>query len=101
MGGKYSTLPKMDVTRKGYGSSSTVKIENQTSYNLTLLYSGPDSKRIIISPKSTKSFSIRNGNYKIAASVDAENVRPFVGSELLDGSFYNASYYISTYRYGY
>ena len=89
----------MDQTGYGGGSTSSISIYNRTSYNLTLLYSGPDSKRIVISPNQTGYITLRNGSYKIAASVSASNVRNYAGSENLRGGSYSAEYYIVTSRY--
>ena len=52
--GEHGTLPSMD---KGYntGSSrSTIEIENRTQYELTVSYSGPDSKRMEIPAYGTR-----------------------------------------------
>ena len=96
--GKYGDLPAMD---KGYStgnSYSVIEIENRTQYDLTISYSGPDSKRMVISPYATKSMRVGNGNYRVAASV-GHGVRPFAGTEYLDGSHFSSSFYISTSRY--
>ena len=72
---------------------------NGTSYTLTILYSGPDSKRLVINAGGTKSVRLKNGQYRVAASVSAANVSNYAGSENLNGGSYNVDYYISTYRY--
>lgn len=98
--GDHGSLPSMDKTSWGYGSSSTITVDNDTQYTLTLMYSGSSqSKEIKISPRGTKSFTLPNGEYRIAASVNATNVRSFYGRENLTGGTYSASYYISTTRY--
>lgn len=96
--GKHGTLPAMD---KGYStgtSYSVVEIENQTQYDLTVSYSGPDNKRIVIAPGATRSVRIGNGNYRVAAFV-GNGVRPFAGTEHLDGSHFSSSFYISSSGY--
>lgn len=96
--GKHGNLPSME---KGYStgtSYSIVEIENQTQYDLTVSYSGPDNKRIVIAPGATRSVRIGNGNYRVAAFV-GNGVRPFAGTESLDGSHFSSSFYIS--RNGY
>ena len=97
--GDYGQLPSMD--RTGYSNStySTVSVRNDTQYTLTLLYSGAESKRLVISPHSSKSVSLKSGSYRIVASVDAYNVRNFAGREELMGGSYDVSYYIQTSRY--
>ena len=59
----------------------------------------PDSKRLVINAGGTKSVRLKNGQYRVAASVSAANVSNYAGSENLNGGSYNVDYYISTYRY--
>lgn len=95
--GSHGSLPSMDKTSWGSGATSTITVDNDTQYTLTLMYSGSSqSKEIKISPRGTKSFTLPNGEYRIAASVSASNVRSFYGREHLTGGTYSASYYIST-----
>lgn len=97
--GSYGMLPKMDRGISDQKSSrTTITIENRTSYVLTILYSGSESKRLTINPFNTQSITLINGNYRIAASVNATNVNPFAGSENLSGGNYSVSYYIETYH---
>lgn len=99
--GDYGSMPPMDKIRTLTGNSTMNQIEiyNNTSYNLTLLYSGPKSIKIIISPKERQKFELPNGKYRIAASVDASNVGNFAGTEKLEGGFYSVEYYIYTRYY--
>ncbi len=98
--GEHGTMPSMDQTRVGSGRFSTVTVTNQTSYEMTLLYSGEsDSERLIISGGGTRSVRLRNGHYRISARVNTSNVIPYVGSETLSGGEYSASYYITSSRY--
>lgn len=94
--GKHGSLPEMDQVRYGGGSISYVSVTNSTSYTLTLLYSGTESKRLVLSPNSTGSVRLKNGSYRIAASVDASNVSRYAGTESLNGGSYQVEYYIST-----
>ena len=97
MSGSHGELPSMERTGYSSGSSSSVEVSNDTQYTLTLLYSGSsDSKRLVLSPHQTKTISLRNGRYRIAASVNAANVSSYAGSENLNGGTYSVSYYIST-----
>ena len=93
---EHGTLPQMN--KVGYGGSSTsyVSVTNSTSYTLTLLYSGDESMRLVLSPKSTRSVRLKNGSYQIAASVSAPNVKNYAGTETLNGGSYVVEYYIST-----
>ena len=93
--GSHGVLPAMDKT--GYGGPvSYISVYNNTSYNLTLFYSGTESKRLVISPHSTGSLKLKNGSYRIAASVDASNVGRYGGAEKLNGGSYEVEYYISS-----
>lgn len=96
---EHGSLPSMNKTGYGYGSTTSIEVYNNTSYTLTLLYSGTTSKRLILSPRSRNSLSLGNGKYRIAASVDASNVRDFAGAEDLNGGDYEVEYYIQTQRY--
>lgn len=61
---------------------------NSTSYTLTLMYSGNESKRLVLSPNSTGSVRLKNGSCRIAASVSSSNVSNYVGTEFLNGGSY-------------
>jgi hypothetical protein len=97
--GEHGSLPEMDRTGYGGGPTSYITVTNSTSYTLTLLYSGPDSKRLVISAGGTSSVRLKNGSYRVAASVSASNVSNYAGNENLQGGNYSVDYYISTYRY--
>ena len=97
--GEHSALPPMDQVGYGHGSVSDIEIYNNTPYTLTVLYSGPESKNVVISQHETRTIYMKNGSYKIAASVSASNVRNCAGSEVLTGGSYNVQYYIKTSTY--
>lgn len=96
--GEHGSLPSMNRTGYG-GSTSYITVTNSTSYTLTLLYSGPDSKRLVISAGGTSSVKLKNGSYRVAASVSASNVGNYAGNENLQGGNYTVDYYIRTYSY--
>lgn len=97
--GKYGKLPSMDKTVKKKGLYTAIVVTNDTQYALTLLYSGVESLRVVINPHGTRNIKLKSGSYRIVASVDANGVRNFAGSEDLTGGSYSVSYYISTSRY--
>ena len=97
--GNYGQLPTMDKTGYSNSTYSTVSVRNDTQYTLTLRYSGVESKKIVISPHSSRSVQLKSGSYRIVASVNASNVRNFAGREELTGGSYDVSYYIQTSRY--
>ena len=95
----YGKLPSMNKTYYDQSSTSKVSVENDTGYILTIMYSGPDSRRLVIPQHSQKSITLINGTYRIAASVSASDVSPFAGTETLTGGGYDVSYYISSRYY--
>ena len=97
--GDHGALPEMDRTGYGGGPTSYITVTNRTSYTLTLLYSGPDSKRLVITAGGISSIRLKNGSYRVAASVLASTVSNYAGNENLQGGNYSAEYYISSYRY--
>lgn len=94
--GEHGSLPEMEQVGYGGGSTSYVSVTNSTSYTLTLMYSGKESKRLVLSPNSTGTVRLKNGSYRIAASVSASNVSKYAGTESLTGGSYEVEYYIST-----
>lgn len=95
--GEHGQLPPME---KLYGFSarnsthSVVQISNDTPYQLTIWYSGSESKKIQLESKRNSSVKLQRGKYRIAASVKAHNVSNYVGEENLDGNDYQVTYYI-------
>ena len=95
----YGKLPSMNKTYYNKSSTSKISVKNDTGYTLTIMYSGPDSRRLVIPQHSQKSITLVNGTYRIAASVNASDVNPFAGTETLTGGGYDVSYYISSRYY--
>jgi hypothetical protein len=88
-------LPTFVQTSYEYSSSSSISVTNDTGCELTVRYSGVDSRRIDIPAGATRTVSLLSGSYKIAASACGAN---YAGVESLSGS-YSSKYYISTSRY--
>ncbi|MDC0048744.1 hypothetical protein OAL09_05320 [Verrucomicrobia bacterium] len=93
--GKYGALPKAQPVSGG-GAKAMITIKNNTSYTLTIRYSGPDSKKVSVSRRSSTVVNLIPGAYKVAASVDAANVTNYYGERSLKGGKHNTSYYIET-----
>lgn len=93
--GNYGKLPEMERVEAGKGKTTNISVYNNTGYKLKLLYSGIESESLEILPGSSSKISLINGNYRIAASVDA-NVKSFAGTETLAGGQYSVKYYITT-----
>jgi hypothetical protein len=92
---KTGKMPASERINYSNSSTSNITIKNDTSCELTLRYSGSDSKIITIRANGTKTVSINSGNYRIAATACGYN---YAGTENLSGD-YTSSYYISTSRY--
>lgn len=88
-------MPEAERVGSSSSAISTIDVENNTSCDLTLLYSGNDAKRIIIAPNSKRKISLGSGRYTVAANACGYN---YAGSENLTGD-YSVVYYISTVRY--
>lgn len=88
-------MPASEKIRGGNQALSSVNVENNTSCDLTLRYSGTDAKMIVIPPNSTQKVQVKSGQYKVVATACGYN---YAGSEALTGD-YEVVYYIQTVRY--
>lgn len=93
--GEYGEMPRAQPLSYG-GSTVEVEVENQTGYELTVRYSGPDSKKLVIPKGATRTVSLPPGDYKVAASVTAANVRNYYGTDTMRGGQYSSSFYIQS-----
>jgi hypothetical protein len=93
----HGQLPAASRISGGGGRTySVLNIHNETRYNLTVRYSGPESFKVVFSANEKGSIEVLRGSYKIAASVDAPNVKDYAGEETPDGGNYEVEYYIVT-----
>lgn len=88
-------MPTSEKTRGGNQAFSSIIVDNNTSCDLTLRYSGTDAKKIIIPPNSEQKISLQSGQYNVAATACGHH---YAGSEVLSGD-YEVVYYITTVRY--
>jgi outer membrane protein assembly factor BamD (BamD/ComL family) len=97
---EHGKLPPMTKTSPGSSnkSSNEIEIYNNTTYNLTIRYSGKESTIIELYPYQRLTKILVNGTYKITASVNATNVTNYAGSEELIGGYYSVEYYIEHRR---
>lgn len=91
--GQYEEIPSANRTGEANYVSSDVTIKNDTQYTLTVRYSGPENRRIIIVPSATEKVELKSGNYRVTASVNSSRVTNYAGTESLNGK-YESSYYI-------
>ena len=94
--GQHGNLPEMNRSASSGGPNSSIRVYNKTAYTLTLLYSGVESKRLVLAPQSKGNIKLENGVYRIAASVDAPDIGRYTGKENLVGGTYEVEYYIET-----
>jgi len=94
-GGKPGKLPPpVAASRRGSGNP-TIKIKNDTPYTLTMLLSGPTSKRLVIKSGGTKSLELGAGWYNVAVKADNPNINPFSGRYNLEsGGQYTSRFYV-------
>lgn len=95
--GDYGYLPPSQKLSYGTSRTSNVFIKNSSSSTITILYSGANSRRIILSPHQSQTVSLPSGSYRVVAT--APGVRSFYGTENLTGGDYSSEYYITTTRY--
>lgn len=91
--GKYEDIPKAVRSGNVNTITSSVSIKNDTPYTLTVLYSGVENKRMVITSGQSELVKLKSGNYRVTASVSSANVTNYAGKELLQGS-YSSSFYI-------
>ena len=99
--GDHGTLPPMNQvsTRYNYATTNKLEIFNDTKYILTVRYSGPESKKAVIYPRKKSTITLKNGSYRITASVNAASVQNYAGTEKLEGGEYSEKFYIKTISY--
>ena len=97
MRGEHGELPAADSVEAVPGRTySVVNIHNDTAYELTLRYSGPDSFKVVFDPNEKGSVEVLVGKYDIAASVNAAHVQNYAGKEESKGDNAEMRYYINT-----
>lgn len=93
--GSHNTLPAIERTEPDdFSETSTIVIENVTGMMLTVMFSGVDSRTVTIAPDSRESVTIKNGSYRIAASVPAPSIQPFAGNGCFNGGRYDTGFCI-------
>ena len=96
MNSSHGSLPSMDrVYEDDDSPTSTIVIENDTGYPLTVMYSGAEAREITINPGCRGMVTLKNGYYKIAAAVPAGNIKPFAGKQELQGGRYETGFIIA------
>ena len=97
MRGKHGELPSPTRTSEDPGRTySIVRIHNDTKYNLTIRYSGPESFKAAFSADEKGAIELLRGQYRVAASVDASSVQNYAGTMKSEGGEYQSQFYIQS-----
>jgi hypothetical protein len=85
--GRYTALPMPSMERGSPAAAgiASLTIQNDTSYSLTVLLSGPVEQRMEIPARSSASVTLATGTYKAVGRVNDANVLPSYGQYQLDG----------------
>jgi hypothetical protein len=95
--GEHGELPQAEALGgAALSGPASIEIANGTSYELTVRYSGGESKRVVIPIGGKKSFKLPNGSYRVAASVNAARVSNYYGKEDFSGGRYTVRYFIQS-----
>jgi hypothetical protein len=99
MAGQHGQLPPPQQVRTDpQAQTAVVAVKNDTRYTLRVLYSGPTSRRIVLSPGATRQADFGVGMYRVAATVDEPSMVPFAGTHTLKGGLYSSRFYIEVVR---
>lgn len=90
----YGTMPELNKISEGNGKTSHISIYNNTRHTLTIWYSGPNSRLLVIKSRSRSEIQLENGKYRIGASVDS-GAKKYARIQSLTGGYYDIEYYIS------
>jgi hypothetical protein len=78
------------------GTRVKIDIKNDTRYELTVRYSGEESKKVVIPKGETQNIDLPPGAYRVAASVSAAQVLNYYGNNTLEPGSYSERFYISS-----
>lgn len=95
--GQYSPLPNPQVSGAGDSGRTTARriIRNDTAYALHLFMSGPADRKLDLPPGGSSMIDLPAGSYRVAARVDASNVKPFYGVQILEsGIEYTSQFFV-------
>jgi hypothetical protein len=71
-------------------------VTNDTTHTLTVLYSGPISRKAILAARQSETVTFTAGIYSVAARVDDLSVIPLAGTDTLSGRDYSDKFFIGT-----
>lgn len=95
MANAHNDLPDIKHTATDDESTtSTIEIQNNTGYALTVYCSGLESRSVVIPPDKKATVTVTNGQYKLAASVPPSHIRPFAGQTTFAGGQYEIGFWV-------
>ena len=92
--GDFGEMPKAEAVRTG-GSLVNLEVKNDTGSVLTVLYSGAESKRLVVPPGETGTATLAPGSYHVGAVVSDGSARAFYGTDAMQGGEYSSRFYIT------
>lgn len=94
----HNSLPGITQTYEDDDSpTSTITIDNNTEYPLTVLFSGDASKSIVIASGHSGVVKVENGYFRIAASVPPITIKPYAGITCFTGGSYQIGFWVVRY----
>jgi hypothetical protein len=94
-GGEHAAMPEPQVAAGKTTGDPTMTIENGTSYTMTVMLSGPTTRRLTLAAGETQTVTLTPGDYDKAATVSDKTVLPFYGKQTLAaGIRYSSSFYV-------
>jgi outer membrane protein assembly factor BamE (lipoprotein component of BamABCDE complex) len=93
----HSPLPPMILVQADASASyAEIAVKNDTTRNLTLLFSGPTPRNTVILSNVTLRIVLAVGAYKVAATVDDSSSLPFAGTQEIHGGSYDETFRVGT-----
>jgi len=93
----HNELPQIERIEEDDDSpTSTLIIRNHTGMSLTVYCSGEQSKSVVIAPGARDFITVKNGPYKLAATVPPSHIKPYAGVTSLGGGKYEIGFWIVT-----
>lgn len=94
----HSDLPAIKHIEEDEDSpTTTVIVENNTGYPLSVYWAGTENKSVVIAPDRKASITIKSGRYKLAADVPPNHIHPFAGQTSFTGGVYEIGFWVVTY----
>ncbi|OFV92840.1 MAG: hypothetical protein A3G76_02585 [Acidobacteria bacterium RIFCSPLOWO2_12_FULL_65_11] len=93
----YTAMPLAKAVPASLHGAAAITIENGTSYMLSVLLSGPVSRKVDLAAGGAQDIILSPGNYEIAVSFSHPSVVPFYGKENFGSNMrYSKRFYITS-----